>query len=456
MGSGHSLLVQCIPERVLNLIEDFSEDLAIGVCENVMTKLRNCSRHKSSVMCVVWWRLSGKTLSPMRQVQRCSFVRSEFGDRSFAFVNVRHGHVLQPRFCGVFGKTHGGGDVVSDFAQHLSGQDHSPGQCAVSWSWGDTVVRTHNTIQRCVRVPEMRILDRILFMDSASIFGSRAVLNIVRPEGLIQSTTELHLHTANKTIRAAVPVEMHVIAGSIVRCSNRYDNPSASTPATTSTTSSPPITLGIIVTAALEICVVAPNRIQPLYDLAKRLACRSQNRSPTVTSQTPITPKYWVSEMFQEQPGVYVHVLHIHSESIIFCQLLRFQVVVLVDFKIGVKLKKVWKSHSAVNVSSIQLKPHLRKPGKIDITPAHVSTIALQVHDTLMFVDRKTLVPFRPGLKLPDQHSGVETSYAPFCSAAVRPIYKFVPSSAVAIVVEGIRKSKEQRLKRIHSEKCQV
>lgn len=149
--------------------------------------------------------------------------------------------------------------------------------------------------------------------------------------------------------------------------------------------------------------------------------------------------------MFQEHPGVYVHLLYVHTECMVFCQLIRFQLV-LADCKIGVKLRGFWKSHSSVDVSSIQLKPHLRMPGRIDITPAQVNTIVLQAHDTLLFVDRKTLVTFRPGLKLPDQHQ-IRTSYAPYESASIRPIYKFVPDNAVAIVVDGIRKSKEKRLR---------
>jgi len=100
-----------------------------------------------------------------------------------------------------------------------------------------------------------------------------------------------------------------------------------------------------------------------------------------------------------------------------------------------------WKSHPELSCTSFELHTAARTDCSIDIAPPSSSLIIYESPEVVVGFDRKTLCGSRRAIRLPVSSE----LYAPFEVGYSRAKYKTLPWPALAVVVDGIRLSKEKR-----------
>jgi hypothetical protein len=426
------LAVQCIPDRVLLRILDYSHDVYVGVLETANIKLRPSSRHRTNALCVNWWRLvraprgaAAASLALHVQLerdpsppQRCALTRVRVWDE----LSMSHSAVTLAGNCGLLSNSF----FRAALNMHSS---REPGKTVWIWNQQHVVIWSDGQ-----RVPEIR--------NGVALTRYKHIAAVNRKYVLATREVPITPHGRD------VPIP-YIYAQVFDLASLRVVAPGLDDPVAAGG-HLPPLEVSIMAASFVdaessEFLVVAHDFAvyrhgkgarpwRPETVLGNLMAGQEEEHSGSFQVKTYA----WNCTLLYEAAGYVFSFCATLPDGSFFFHMCRFAA----DEPSGLTITTSWKSHSTLSCTSFDLQAAARTDCTIDIAPSDSSLLIYQSYDVLAVFDRKTLCRLNKGLRLPlVTSSDADAGYS-------RIMYKSLPSAALSVVVDGIRLSKEKRLQR--------
>jgi len=409
-GHGSSpLLVQCIPERVLLLLEDMCEDLQVGNVEFSSMLLRPCSRKPSSVLAVQWWRIRPLFPGSIRfrrgERVRCKMTDLKVGDR----------RLMTAGPAGLFSKSH----ICGCQSLAMGGDPRKSVWVVGRWESQKVVITdkedpTHPTI---FTVPALQTFEDVLATNRRYMLCYRYILNW----GLSISVVDMYPpHEIADTFTIALrDTTVFVVAGSFLK----------ETPH--------------------EHMIITFESVSMQFNLIKFSTHLDKYKVYAISSTTVVDPKERISDRMVTR--WHCCLLQESSNQVIFCVnvvfdrgtgeenfflLTRWECV---EEDGSIALRHVWKSHPNLSLAHFSLHRAEMKPSRLDILSDRCSVLCYQSDHLNLFIDRKSLVGSKQGLRL------LLKKFDPYEFGLTDMVHRFTPCPELAVVTQGIRSSKEKR-----------
>jgi hypothetical protein len=423
---GHSSLpmaVQCVPDRVLSLVLEYSEDLYIGSLENSAIKLRDSSRHKTTALCLNWWRIrrsEGETLAIERApfpTERCDLRRVRVRDE----LSLSHSSVTFAGPCGLLSNSY----IHASFNMSTC---REPGKTVWIWDQQHVAICSSPTKSLEIRnIAALSTFNHVVAVNRRFILAAREMRRF-DPDNQARSFQAQVFgleppHTTTQPTAIAVhsqllyprPIEVSVMAASFVDASSSE-----------------------FLVVGHDFSVSHTGESKVLGNL------RDGERWGAGTMRT----EAWSCALLYEGEAgsfVFCFCAKMLATRNFFFHILRFT-----TGPGGFKVKASWRSHPGLWCTSFYIEAATKIDCSIDTAPLSSSLIIYQSREVLVGFDRKTLCGSKRGLRLPHASSNdlAREIYAPFDVGYSRVVCESLPCRALSVVVHGIRLSKEKRFSR--------
>lgn len=418
------MAVQCVPERVLNLISHYAEELEFGSVEDLPIRLRECSRRDSIVPCVLWWKVVDKSLT-------CVLPKSFIADRCRMVSGLSGRRFLNPQFAF---SDHGAGCMVSrtwtNDCLHFRVGAKSVWiwrnfQLALgTWGW----LATESESGGNMSIFSFDPFHSVLAVNSRYILGCKLFTGYID-----QSVMQYDSSRNSTTWRENFDPQFHPFA-----------NPPPQMPIAAAFTDDTSMNY-LYVTRDLKLFSVSfetKSKIMLLdLDAAAVSIRRLHNHRSAQNSNLQVSQPQihsWGSTLLRERSSfVFAFRASLSMDSappFLYMQLMRF--AILPETK-KTRVLGFWCSHD-LSPGTLTMRLRLRKHCTLDIAPPGSSVLACQYEDRLVTFDNRTLKGNRCGLRLTQKHKG-QFRYP-------RVLSRFTKNKSLELVIQGIRNSKEKRL----------
>lgn len=420
------LAVQCVPDRVLSMVLEYSEDVYIGCMENSAIKLRESSRHKSSVPCVNWWRVvressdSPLVIQPAKvPVERCALRRVRVVDIWAGKTSVTFADD-----CGLLSNTYINASLNMSIRRE-------PGN--TMWIWNQQHVAVFD--DRHHGAPEIRHIPGLYTFHSV-VAVNRKYLFATRDQSHYDHILmQVFGQTEGRVFCLEPP---HAPGSSLIRLDTDPTWPR----------------IGILLFAVSFVDAYSPDVLVVEHDLSVRSHGSGGPTANLLGRLLPETPPpnpllkthSWNCTLLYQEQAAHEYVLCFCAKMLagnFFFHMIRFTTHPTLT------VTTMWKSHPDLSCRSFELHGAARTDAHIDIAPPSSSLIIYQSPEVLVGFDRKTLCGSKRAIRLPYAGKSVSSElYAPFEVGYSRVKYKTMAWPALAVVVDGIRRAKEKRRQR--------
>jgi hypothetical protein len=415
----HSIPVHCIPERVLLLVSHYSEELELGTLEDCHARLRDTSRHKSSVPCLQWWKLllsPGQCrFVPMPTPTRCWLKPTPGSSVHFAFCDSGASCMLSPNYIGWC--LHG----------RIGGPDGpgGPDDSSTLWIWNQAAPRRRNTDWQCMATVTSG--DRI-----TSVYNPQTCHEVIAANSRYMLGVRLVSFNFEHVVMELSPP--HSLGSAFPPCSSTHGNER--------------------LLAACFADTETPDYLFVDHDFVLRSSCLSAPLGSLVplagaAVNHRLALHSWSSSVVREGRSQYVFAFRVtfslaaEPDPATFFHLVRFSLS-----GHGLTIMASWASHP-IHPSSFSLRPHLRTDCTLDIVPHTSSLLVCQYEGsqdyrlpTVVTFDRRTLAGYPSSLNVTPGGSALNLPFR-----YTRVLSRFAPRAQLQVIIEGIRRSKEKRRK---------
>ncbi len=444
------MAVQCVPDRVLDTVLQYSEDVYVAMMENSYIKLRESSRHKTNVLCLKWWRMNRPPTATFDKLsikitpfplERCQLRRVRVWDES-ALCRA------SVTFAGHYG-------LLSDSYIHAAfnmSTAREPGKTVWIWDQQHVAICSSSTKYPEVHnIPALLTFNHVAAVNRKYILGAREVRRMVNVAGIY--------HPA-RSFQAQV-FELEPTHSSAAHTSAAHT--SATQPIEITGTPQPhpgwvlfPRPIEISIMAASFVNASSPEFLVVGHDFAvtHQAAAKASSflgnligRSESGSTRGVLRSHAWSCALLYEEEGIFLFCFCAKMPAgHFFFHLLRFAVIL--QPHPSLEIKTSWKSDPRLSCACFDLQAAAKIDCSIDALPSSSSLLMYQSREVLVGFDRKTLCGSRSAVRLPHGSSACTEIYAPFGVGYSRVVCKSLPCPALSVVVDGIRLSKEKRLRR--------
>jgi hypothetical protein len=458
MGGVHGLLVSCVPERVLMMVDDYASDMAIGVCENRLIALRESSRSKSSVLCVAWYKMTRTqpTAGKFRlaKVERCSVSKRDAQTTHNGGLFARVGD-----HCAALLYKRGLNSYSFLGTWNVGGE---------SWWINDGKILTGRGPFPPLSSPPTQLdrFHRVLHLDNKHLVTLCTRIRVVGAAGPGIELQERCIMSVSNVVEGPrvmpskhhfiLPPEMsspayEILAGSIVDTAPLLDMP-----------------IPIFITERLDIYAQYRDRLKKIGTFHSVPSAAAKATAP----KNPLVVRNWSCNMILENRKIEGQVvtstflifmmINTHEDdpqfrgtkkwttnALMLCQAARIEVKTIIQgslHAIHLKYIEFWKSQPGVDLHDLRFKSYDSRcvDSRLDILP---SMLAYKHEDLVIMFDRKTLRVLAKGSAVRVPRDGIDSPalFKPYTAAFAASIFTSLPDPAVQVVTRQIRLAKEKR-----------